>query len=92
MEYIEYLKNLFFESEQIILTKKEVITEKQINDFIEEVKIEIRNEENIKKLEERYENLLQDLDVIIDINKDDHDSDKDDDDKNNNDGCLPIAV
>ena len=98
MEYImkigknisDYIYSLFFKEEnnidlQLLLLKNysNNIGKEEIDNFIDDVIIEIRNEKNIKELEYRYLKFVKDDDNYL--HKKENFEDDDDDNGNNND-------
>ena len=99
MEYIESffenISNIFYKKQNndILLNINEntKIDENEINKLIEEVKYEIKLENDYKILENRYKILIHnDIDEDIKYTEN-NDEDKNDDD-DNNDGMIPILI
>lgn len=99
MEYIESffenISNIFYKKQNndILLNINEntKIDENEINKLIEEVKYEIKLENDYKILENRYKILIQN-NIEEDIKcVENNDEDKNDDD-DNNDGMIPILI
>ena len=92
-----YVYNLFFKEEQQFAPKYNYNfnpSEDEIDSFIENVKYEMKVENDIKILENRFNKLIQGKSISYinqdqDDDKDDEDDDKDDDNQNN-DGALKI--
>ena len=90
-----YVYNLFFKEEQQTFAPKYNYnpSEDEIDSFIENVKYEMKVENDIKILENRFNKLIQGKSISY-INQNQDDDDQDDDDKNdnnqNNDGALKI--
>ena len=99
MEYImkigknitDYIYSLFFKDKnntdlQLLLLKNysnNIIGKEEIDNFIDDVIIEIRNEKNMKELEYRYLKFVKDDDNYL--NKKENFEDDDDDGNNNDD-------
>lgn len=90
---VEYISSIFFKGDDNVelYLLLDNIGKEEIDNYIDDVIVDIRNEKNMKELECRYSKLVED-DTFIEKEKNIIDDDDNDDDDNNISGNGNILL